>query len=1364
MKRFIITLIILLLITIDLGAQNSNQVQTIGIDQGLSNNNVTKIYKDKEGFMWFGSYDGLNRYDAYTFKIYRNDPSDINSLPDNRITDIIEDGKRNLWVGTRAGLAVLDRNSGLWKRLHLSKQTKVARRNRYEVNKLLYQNNTIYAATDQEGILKIVNHDGNWHLEKIQLKLDSSILNNYTVRSMCMDLNNNLWAVVRDIGLCLLDNKANRLKKITSDIKDANDMTISQRNEIWVVNNLSLKSYNRENKQVKEYLQKDVVSNTKMVNILSVDNHMWVGTDGSGIMIVDSETGNVSYLDDGTGKDILSSKSVFSSYKDNQGRIWVGTLRGGINLLDPLKGKFKSFQNDEKPDVYARNYVMSLAENSAGLIWIGTDGAGLYQLNRKDNVYRRYGATSLRNTLSSDYITHIICDKHDDLWIGTYHGGINKYSAKTRKFERFNLENPNSGKTQNFVWKLFIDSQDKIWASTLDGGSLYIYDKKLNVFKALNQPIHDVISFYQENSSTIWFGSWDVVIRYDVNTHAMQKYAMRHPVRFIQKDHNSHLWIGTEGGGLIKLDLRTQKTKSFTEKDGLPSNTILNLLEDRYGYYWISTYNGLSRFDPRKEKFENFQKSDGLQSNQFSYNAAVGVKSGELLFGGIRGFNLFNPKDFIEHSSTAPTIAFTEVLVQNDSYFPYQIKKGIPSDTLNLVIPYDKSVLSVGFSALEYSFSDKIKYAYKLDGWDKNWHYVNDQRRIQYSNLREGTFILKIKSTNASGQWSLKEKVMLIHILPPWYRTYWAYIGYLCLLSCLFCGYIYYVKKQTSLKYQVKIKEVEIRNERESHEKKLQFVSHIANEFRTPLTLILNPAKEMLKNRKDADEETAPLRHMYNNSKRLLTLVDKLMLFQKSEHDLSALNIKEIDINNLCKEVYHYFEQHATLRQINYIYKGIIEDDLTVKGDREKLEICLFNIIGNALKYTNKGGTVDVTLATNEESIFINVGDTGPGIKNEVGENIFQMYEQYRSDGEKVRDGLGIGLFFARKFARLHNGDLFYTNKLLNGTFFTLQLPLKNNSQTFNLPKKNSQLQSNLFPKPVVDLCEDWDDEDQAIDSLEKTKLNFRERDKLFIDKLTLLVVDDNSQIRKYIKSVFHRDYNIVEGSTKEEAVELLRNREISLVISDILLRKSSGIDLCLFIKQSDMYSHIPVILISGNISDDAELRGWESGADDYFTKPFSTDILAARVKNLIAGKNRLQQYFYNEITLQTNHYKISEDYSAFLKKAIEIVEKNLTNPNLGVKLLVDEIGMSHSYVYKKIKVISGKSANEFIRYIRLRKVAQLLLDTDLKISEAAYKTGFNDIKHFRLQFLKLFGEKPSDYRKKYQSFKRTTNIALKEE
>ena len=1346
-----VQLIYLLFIISFIPQAKSQPLRYLGIEQGLSNNTVTSIHKDSFGFMWFGTLDGLNRYDGYNFLKFRNRYRDTTSLPYDIITCITSDKRGNLWVGTQKGLGLLNNKSFLFSPLKYKNPDNGTAILESVVNDVkLDHNGRAFIATADMGLLRC---NANQHVaQRIPLKLRGhNALINYTVTAMCFKGDDEVWMTIENVGLCAYQKQTGTWKLLTTGFQSATSVEKDNSGNLWIGTVSGLYGYNAALKTISRYNYKDQLLNNCKVFDLQFDNAgtLWIATDGKGIVQLNTKNAQEHSVREGEGAGLLTSDAIYSIYEDEMSRKWIGTLRGGINILGDKKNQFITYQHQQgNKNSLVNNFTFSFCEDNSK-IWIGTDGGGVSLWDRKAQHFVNYNLSSENNkVLSDNRVSSIIKDNLGGIWLGTYGGtGVRKFDRKENRFKPVKF---NSSSLFNSVWKLLIDGEQRIWASCLRGNRndhvrnrLFVYDTgKMHFEPAPFEVKGDILSIIDAEDGSLWLGGFSALMHASKKAGVDKTIELGAAVRALHKSKAGTIWIGTYGRGLMLFNPESNKFKIFDETNGLCNNKVLNIEEDKNGFIWVSTYFGISKVDPRSHKIQSFYAADGLQSNQFYYNASTVLSTGEIMFGGIKGFNLFNP-DSIRQTKVFPPLVTTSIRIANtevnstNEYFRGASNIYGISD---ICLPYEKAIFSLEYVALEYSLPEKIQYAYMLSGRDKSWVNVNNQRTINYSHLNEGDYTLKIRSTNSSGIWNPVVRQIHITILPPWYRTWWAYLMYVILLAGSVFGYLLYHREQTRLAYEVKlIKEV--------NEKKIAFFTNISHELRTPLTLIVNPLKDLLQS--DGPRlELIDISSVYRNSRRLLSLVDQLLLFRTSENEVSDLKPAVIDLKEVCYEVFLCFNNQVKSKSMVYNFL-CTEEVIMVYADREKLEIVLFNLLSNAIKYTPWGGTVELTLTESHNQIGFYVKDSGPGIPADAGQKLFDKFYRLPQGAETVaQSGFGIGLFLAKKFVDLHQGHISYSCDAA-GTTFRVTLP-KHDKESLLKSESKVSVKSNTLPL-LQEIVSDGAAQKQA-------KLPVKEDQQsevlegIIQAKPVVLLIDDDDEVRGYIRSLLENQYVVHEAENAEVGFHLVLEHQPDIIVCDVIMHGMTGVEFCTTMKEAPSLSHIPIILLTGTSSPEIKLKGIECGADDYISKPFESDLLVARIKSLIKGRDLLKDYFFNEITLKNNGLKVPAEYSDFLYKCIEVIERFLDDEGFTVIALAEEIGMSRSKLYRKIKSISGLSNTEFIRYIRLRKAAELMIQTDLQIKEISYKVGFQDIKYFREQFFKLFKMNPSDFIRKYRN------------
>lgn len=1372
--RISLILLLFLFSLTGLKATDFPPVSYLGIENGLSNNLVRSIYQDHNGFMWFGTRDGLNRYDGYGFKVFRNKLNDPHSLVHNIIHVITSDVRNHLWIGTRQGISVYDELSGKFNTVayHSAKGTDTIR----EVIKDIEADVKGNVFIGSEGLGLLLCKADKLIADQIPLVVNGKETRSYGVQSLKMDQKGKLWVFVQNLGLCVLDEHSGKLKLINTSLSMSLCMEILG-NYIWIGTNNGLFKYDMLHNGVEQMFATGNVPISSAVSTLKFDSskNLWIGTVAGQIYLLNGSSSEIESLKTADHKNGLDGGMIYSIYIDKESRKWIGTSFIGVGIIDPNKKKFQTIANEPgNKKSLAKSAITAFYGDQDDQLWIGTENSGLNIWNRKTNSFVQHqNIPGDPKSLSGNFITAIISDYKGDVWLGTFADGLNRYNRSTQTFERYKCINPQTGIESKVVFNLYEDRAHTLWAATLRRGSLlgalYRLNRTENKFELFDTKLTDLFVLHEDARGVFWGGNLNQLVKIDKLGKKHQFFNIGYTVRVINEDAGGNFWIGTEGGGLLLFDRKTGKIITrYTTENGLCNNSVLSLLDDQKGNLWISTYNGISKFNIAKKEFTNFYQSDGLQSNQFQINSSLRLKSGEMVFGGIKGFNIFQPASIVPVNN-APNLLLTGLNIDNVpvEQHPSFIKESESGRVLELKVPYDKAVFSFEFTALEYSAADKISYAYYMDGWDRDWNKAGNSRTATYTHMDEGSYVFKVKSTNIEGVWNSKQINLKIVVLPPWYRTWWAYLIYFSAVAALVYLYFLYQSRQTKLTYEVKIAnlsaerkkaeyEAEVakhekerlehekervinENEKELNEKRLSFFTNISHEFRTPLSLIINPVKDLMKKSENrSSEDIKELGFIHRNARRMLSLIDQLLLFRKAEAGFDHIRVSKLNLYDLCQEVFLCFTQQAASRAIQY--ELIFENKaLEIFADRGKLEIVLFNLISNALKYTPSGGAVLIEVTETTEEVLIKVEDNGSGVPADAGDQLFERFYQAIRKDNSAKPGFGIGLFLAKQFTDLHSGQLSYTSELGKGTSFYLSL-LKGQSH---------------FPEVIADL----DNQGESVLFNEmlgevdafSDEFNADEEVELISDKQSILIVDDEADIRIYIKSVFKSDYLLYEAENGTDGLKLATEKLPDLIITDFSMQGIDGIEFCEKIKNDPALSYIPVILLTASASADIKLKSMEGGADDYISKPFEKEYLVARVANLLKNRNNLQRYFYNEITLQSNNLTISEAYKEFLEKCIIIVEQHLNDADFGIKALAEEIGMSHSNLYKRVKSISGQSVSSFIRFIRLRTAARIMINTDCNVNEAAFQTGFNDAKYFSKQFFKLFHSNPSEFIKKHR-------------
>lgn len=1348
MHKAFITFLLLFSVLFKSAALDPPTVRRLDIENGLPNNFVRSVYQDKRGFFWFGTKDGLSRYDGYGFKVFRNQINNKLSLVHNIIHSINSDSYHNVWIGTRRGVSVYNDLKGMFRTAAFRDFTtgKVALITNVIREISPGPQNTMLIGSEGLGLL--VCKKGSVIAAQIPLVLNGIPTTSYGVQSVKVDRDGKVWVFAQNLGLCYLDPQSGRLILCDKKVGLAIAMAIADQ-QIFIGTFNGLYRYDIKKKEMLE--APGPHNELAAVTISSItpqkDGELYLGTNGDGVYIYSPKRNAVERLSVGKNDNGLKGEQIFSIFIDNNSRKWIGTSFSGVTIVDPLKKTFRTWSQNP-----GNNAISAFLERPDGNLYIGTDGAGLSIWDRKTDRFTNFRKSTDPQSISSDLVTTMISDHQGQIWMGTFTEGPNRFDPVTRKFTRYKLINPHTGAEMKVAFTVFEDRDRDIWAGTLRRGSvygaLYRLNRSTDSFELFDLRLSDLFTMMQSKDGTIWGGTLTQLVKIDKVKKDHVFYDVGYTVRAIYEDANGLLWVATEGGGLILFDpVKGKALSRFTTAQGLSNNSILTLIGDNQGNLWMSTYYGISAMDLRKRTFRNFYQSDGLQSNQFQVNAGLRLKSGEIVFGGIKGFSIFNPHEIVP-PSPQPNLFLTDITINNVplEQKPDLILKTDKENIKEIKVPYDQAVFSFGFTALEYSSPDKISYQYIMEGWDRGWNNSGTGRKATYTHISEGSYVFRVKCTNAVGKWGEKEIALKITVLPPWYRTWWAYLGYFSVVAALLYIYQRYRTAQTRLEYEVKLERIahekeRLVNEQEKAltEKRMSFFTNISHEFRSPLSLIINPIRDLIKKDISSGQGNADeLNMIQRNAKRMLTLVDQLLLFRKVDAGFDNIHASRLDLDKLCREVYLCFTQQAASNQIDYTYDSLVSDAV-VYADKIKIEIVLFNLLSNALKYTPHGGKIAVRLMDTDQELILAVEDSGPGIPDAAGDRIFERFYQAERTEGGYKSGFGIGLYLAKQFMESHRGKISYENLKHGGSLFRIIL-LKGTAHLNNIVTVDDQPGSELFTE--FDAAVGYEQLEQEMIILESNVVS---------DRQSILIVDDEQDIRKYITGLFKSSYIVYEAENGEQGLELASTKLPDLIITDYRMQGIDGIELCQNIKSNPLLSYIPVILLTASSSQEIKLKSVHGGADDYINKPFEREYLIARVANLLKNRSNLQNYFFNEITLQSNSVVVSEEYKKFLDTCIQVVEVHLTDSEFGIKALAEEVGMSHSTLYKRVKSISGQSVNSFIRFIRLRKAAELMINSDHNVTEVAFRSGFNDAKYFGKQFSKLFGLTPSEFIKRHR-------------
>ncbi|MCO5237435.1 MAG: response regulator [Chitinophagaceae bacterium] len=1348
--------------------KNGYQFMHLDVRQGLSHNQVNTVFKDEKGFIWFGTLSGLNRFDGYDFKIFRNDLYDSTTLSDNYIAGIYELPDRKLWIVTRNGNNIYDPVTESFSRND----------QRYLASLSLPTGNVTFISKDKKGnfwfvyqgltgLYKYSHETGR--AEKISVSQDNIPgIPPADISMLTHDRDNNTWIMYRNGFIEKLDFDTGKTGFSTGALQKRNGgrnenyfLFLDDDNELWITVPLSVTQggvyYYTPETGMLNYFSKETGRTRLNSNIIagiiqSADGKIWIGTDHGGINILDKKTMQVQYLlNDAEDHTSISQNSVWCVYKDDKDVIWVGTFKQGINYYSSQLALFSLYKH-KMSDLNSLPFedINKFVEDKNGNLWIGTNGGGLLYFDRSREKFTRFRHNpSDPNSISSDVVVSLCMDHENKLWIGTYFGGLNCYDGKRFRHYRHNVADTGSI-SDDSVWEIFEDSDHRLWIGTLTSG-LNLFDRATQTFRHFdveNGMLHSnyITSIIEDQQKNLWLATSNGVDVLHQNLETTLSYShddkdpaslSNNNVMSLLQDGRGRIWVGTREG----LNLFDAEKKTFTvfrKEDGLPDNTILTLLEDEAHNLWMGTPNGLSNGivsagDKReiRVRFVNYDESNGLQGREFNDKAAHKLHTGELAFGGPYGFNIFFPDRF-SSGREFPKIVLTGLQVFNQTVKPlkkingYQILPEAISETGEITLKYNHNVFSLSFAALGAGMSTKNKFRYMLEGFNKEWLTTDGSRRtITYTNLDPGHYTLRIRSDSDDPSAMTNAATLGIRILPPFWRTIPAFALYILALTGILFLARRFIIQRAHIRFQMEQQQKEANRIHELDMMKLKFFTNVSHEFRTPISLILSPVEKLLKESDDRGQKKQ-YQLIYRNAKRLLALVNQLLDFRKLEMKELRLQLSMGNIVSFLKDITLSFTDLAERKNIIFSFSSSVEA-LDMRFDADKVERILFNLLSNAFKFTRENGKIGVQVRLAEENpenkmLEIRVSDTGIGIPGETKEKIFERYFQHEVPGNMLNRGSGIGLAISKEFARLHGGDIRVDSMIGEGTTFTVQLPL---TAPFTSVSQKTGTEAEVTPLMLAAPGE------TASQSAHRK---------------SILVVEDNDDIRFYIQDNLRNNYTVFQAVNGTEGWKMAQELQPDLIVSDVMMPEMDGIALLHKIKTNTATSHIPVILLTALVTDEQKLEGLDAGAVDYITKPFSFEMLQSRIRALLSQQESMRRLFQKQIEINPKEISATPVDEKFISEAVEIVEKNISEAEFSVEDLSKALFMSRVALYKKLLALTGKSPLDFIRVIRMKRAAQLMEKTRMAVSEIAYEVGFNNPKYFTKQFKKEYDLLPSEY------------------
>ena len=1269
---------------------------------GLSHNTVYASIQDKRGFMWFGTEDGLNRFDGHTFKVYHYNSSTVNCIPNNFIISLFEDSEERIWICTNKGVCFYDYRTDTFTPFRLDAEQEHIEHFRHvkeDTQKNLWfishQRIVKYNLTDQTH--KTYSANDYFHPNTITITDEGNPL--LSDGSAIYEYNRQT------------DSFSQKLILTSEEIKDqAHIHVICQVPDVGVLigtDKMGLKFYNYRSQKTET-----IISDTQIRDICAFNKHTyWIASE-SGIYIYNILDKNLVNLRKSlTNEYTLADNAIYSLTKDSEGGMWAGSFFGGVSYLPKQYTPFDYFIGGKTHVEMPGNAVREICPDQYGMIWLGTEDNGINKYNPATGEITNYSYNNPQRPLSATNI-HGLLALDDNLWVGTYNKGIDVIDIPSGKIvRRYTRDNTAGGLGSDFIVCFHSTRSGELFVGTSAGVSLL--DRKGEGFKRWKEIRSLVRQIYEDKENNLWIVTSNGLHYYLRKTDELRHYTYDpsnsqsigdNNTTSVYEDSKGRIWISTVNG----LSLFNKTTNSFsriTTEDGLPSNIVYRIVEDKNGYFWLSTANGLVRFHPETHAMRVFTYTDGLHEAQFNYSSSYQTPDGTIYMGTISGMIAFKPSRFSE-DDFVPPVFITGVNVPDSKSNKY---KSLSAETVkSLKLPYDAATFSLSFVALSYTSPEAIQYAYKLENIDKDWIYMNDNKDVTFANLSPGKYIFKVKSTNSSGKWEENEYALPILITPPFWLTGWAFFIYILIAGSLSFFFYSYKKRRLEEKHRLNQERFETRKEKELYDAKIQFFTFITHEIRTPLTLIKAPLEKILRSGDGSADTKENLQTIERNTGRLLNLSNQLLDFRKTESKGFKLNYTATDIAVWVETILQSFLPVMRLKNKEFT-SDMPHNRLTALIDREAFSKIISNLLSNAVKYSDK--KIHLSVKENEASSTFSIAVISDGqlIPETQREQIFTPF--YRLNETIHQEGSGIGLALARSLADFHQGTLSCT-----------QTEDGLNCFTFTLPSHQSQEKT----LPVVNKPETKEP-----------------------GKPTILIVEDQDEMRSFIYKELKTDYTVLEAADGKEALDRLANHTVDLIISDVMMPNMDGFELCNAVKNDINYSHIPFVLLTAQHNLQSHLKGLNQGADAYMEKPFSIELLLAQANNLLKNRELLTKAYKEKPLTQAADLSTSPADDIFLKNLTNCIERNITNQRLGVEMLASELGMSTSGLYRKVKGISGIPPVEFIKIARLKKAIRLMQDGETRMNEIAFQSGFSSPSYFSTSFLKQYGKSPSEFIKK---------------
>ncbi|MDD4777647.1 MAG: two-component regulator propeller domain-containing protein [Fermentimonas sp.] len=1308
------------------GANNGYSFKHYNTNNGLSQNSVRTILQDSLGFMWFGTKDGLNRFDGTSFKVFKFSPEGI--LSDNVFNRIIQDANNNIWLSTDEGVYIYD----------------ICNEHFHVFDKKTIENDSVdgvvtdMVADDDGDIWMSVEGKGVF-----QYNQSEDLLNFYSIPivedgmkmvSLYPDNNQGVWIFRYSSIILHIDKHTGEITEF--NLEDDPDLLLetgevtdiySDHNNILLLgtSQKGLVAINTVNKTHRILLDKDADGQQLFVRTIErIDpNTIWIGTE-SGIYLLSSANKDITNLRHNPAiPNSISDNAIYSIYRDRDGGVWVGSYFGGVDYYSKINNNFELFYPVLNEQSLKGKRVREFCNAPGGNIWIGTEDGGLNLFNPVTNAFLPL-PQPLRTLYSN---IHSLYRDGDYLWISTYSKGLNRYNTVTGELVTYTSSDYPNSINHNSTFAICKDKQGMLWVGTLSG--VNIYDKEKDQFNKVEEvkgmSIQDI---FEDSSGFIWISTFlDGVYRYDPSSDTWKVFQhnsdnkgslpYNKPTSMFE-DSKRRLWVTTQGGGFGLFDYDTETFTTYNASNGLNNDVVYQIQEDIEGKLWLSTNQGLVRFDPEKEFFVSFTVDNGLKSNQFNYKSSFKDSSGIIYFGSLDGFIRFNPERLLS-SNIKSEFLFTDIFVNSRRLSPSAQNSKLKQSIIftdEIQLPHNQNSVSLQYAILDYSGLSRNNVYYKLEGFDEDWIKSTAGQQLVYSNLKPGKYKLLLGSGGYGNNEPITtNKTLSIVIKPPFWLTGWAYLFYFLILVGGIIILARYLNRRDKIRRKEEMRVFEQLKERELYRSKINFFTNVAHEIRTPLTLIKAPLDHVLMKESFSDNMRDNLQIMQKNTDRLLDLTNQLLDFRKTESDSYLFNLETQNVTELIKESQLRFTPFANQKGIEFEFY-LPDTDMLAQIDKDAFLKILSNLLSNGIKYCESYVRVKAFIQYDGQQFHLLTENDGQLIPQEYEEEVFKPFVQFDADESRNGSGTGIGLALASSLAQLHNGSLRLENDSSVNRFHLIL--------------------------PVGDIRQ----EEKKTEKIEHDELQISNNGSEINTGTTVLLVDDDIELLNFEKKFLSDYYNILIAENGIEALEVLKKYNVNIIVSDIMMPEMDGLEFMEKVKSDVEFSHIPVILLTAKVTNQSKVQGYELGADAYLDKPFSVDVLLARIENLLQGREKLRESFLNNPFTGVATVALTKSDEEFIKKLNTLVQDNLAESDFNVENMAEHFNMSRASFYRKVKGVLDLTPNEYLRVERLKKAAYLLREGDLKVNEVCYMVGFNSPSYFTKCFQQQFNILPKEF------------------